>query len=76
MIWLHPSAQDYRSPRTLGAATGMTVIVVDDADAHYRRCVTTGAEVIEEPVDQPYGVREWGARDLEGQLWFFHSPQA
>lgn len=76
VIWLHPSAQDYRSPRTLGAATGMTVIVVDDADAHYRRCVSAGAEVIEEPVDQPYGVREWGARDLEGQLWFFHSPQA
>jgi MerR family transcriptional regulator, thiopeptide resistance regulator len=38
--------------------------------------VSAGAEVIEEPVDQPYGVREWGARDLEGQLWFFHSPQA
>ena len=25
------------------------------------------------PVDQGYGVREYGARDLEGQLWFFQS---
>ena len=74
VIWLHPSAEEYQSPRRLGAATGMTVIVVDDADVHYRECLARGVEVIEEPVDQPYGVREWGARDLEGQLWFFHSP--
>lgn len=74
VIWLHPSAEDYQSPRRLGAATGMTVIVVDDADAHYRQCVALGVEVVEEPVDQPYGVREWGARDPEGQLWYFHSP--
>lgn len=26
------------------------------------------------PTDQAYGVREYGARDPEGQLWFFHSP--
>ena len=25
------------------------------------------------PTDQPYGVREYGARDLEGQLRYFHS---
>jgi MerR family transcriptional regulator, thiopeptide resistance regulator len=74
VIWLHPAAADYQSPARLGAATGMTVIVVDDLDEHYQRCVAAGAEVIEEPIDQPYGVREWGARDLEGQLWYFHSP--
>lgn len=74
VIWLHPSADEYKSPESLGAATGMTVINVDDADAHYQRCTAAGAEVIEEPIDQGYGVREWGARDLEGQLWFFHSP--
>lgn len=74
VIWLHPSADEYKSPESLGAATGMTVINVDDADAHYQRCTAAGAQVIEEPTDQSYGVREWGARDLEGQLWFFHSP--
>jgi DNA-binding transcriptional MerR regulator/uncharacterized glyoxalase superfamily protein PhnB len=74
VIWLHPSATDYQSPKSLGAATGMTVIVVDNADDHYRRSLAAGAQVIEEPTDQPYGVREWGARDLEGQLRFFHSP--
>jgi MerR family transcriptional regulator, thiopeptide resistance regulator len=52
----------------------MTVVAVDDADAHHARSVTTGAEIIEAPVNQDYGVREYVARDLEGQLWFFHSP--
>lgn len=74
VIWLHPSADEYKSPESLGAATGMTVINVDDADAHHQRCKAAGAQVIEEPTDQGYGVREWGARDVEGQLWFFHSP--
>lgn len=75
VIGLHPAAsKTFRSPIALGAVTGMTVIAVDDADAHYARSVQAGAEIIEEPVDQPYGIREYGARDPEGQLWYFHSP--
>lgn len=74
VIWLHPAGEDFKSPRTLGAATSMTMLVVDDVDAHHARSVAAGAVVIEEPVDQDYGVREYGARDPEGQLWFFHSP--
>lgn len=74
VIWLHPAAEGYRSPRQLEAVTGMTVVVVEDADAHHSRSVAAGVEIIEAPVDQEYGVREYGARDLEGQLWFFHSP--
>jgi DNA-binding transcriptional MerR regulator/predicted enzyme related to lactoylglutathione lyase len=74
VIGLHPAVEGFRSPRSLGAVTGMTVIAVDDADAHHARSVEAGAEIIEEPVDQPYGIREYGARDLEGQLWYFHSP--
>ena len=74
VIWLHPSGAGYRSPRQLGAASSMTVINVDDVDAHHARAVVAGAEIIEAPVDQAYGVREYGARDPQGQLWFFHSP--
>lgn len=76
VIWLHPAAEGYRSPRTLGAVTGMTVIAVDDADAHHTRSVAAGATIVEDPVDQAYGVREYGARDPEGQLWYFQSPLA
>ena len=38
------------------------------------KSVAAGAEIIESPVDQGYGAREHGARDPEGQLWFFHAP--
>jgi uncharacterized glyoxalase superfamily protein PhnB len=69
VIGLHPAiSKEFRSPRSLGAVTAMTVIAVDDADAHYARSVQAGAEIIVEPIDQPYGIREYGARDPEGQL--------
>jgi len=74
VIWLHPAGKEYQSPRSLGGVSSMTVIAVDNADAHYAHSKEAGADIIEEPVDQPYGVREYGARDPEGQLWFFHSP--
>ncbi|MFD4246996.1 MerR family transcriptional regulator [Streptomyces sp. NPDC058525] len=73
-IWLHPSGDGYRSPRELGGVSSMVVIGVDDADAHYAYAVEHGAAILNAPVDQPYGVREYGTRDLEGHLWYFHSP--
>ena len=74
VIWLHPAGAEYRSPRSLGGVTSMTVVAVDDADAHHARSVQAGAAIVAEPRNQRYGVREYGARDLEGQLWYFHSP--
>jgi MerR family transcriptional regulator, thiopeptide resistance regulator len=75
VIGLHPAADRiYRSPRAVGAVTGMTVVAVDDADAHYARSVQAGAEIAEELVDRSYGIREYGARDPEGQIWYFQSP--
>lgn len=32
-----------------------------------------GSDAVQ-PVDQPYGQREYGARDLEGHRWWFASP--
>jgi uncharacterized glyoxalase superfamily protein PhnB len=52
----------------------MIVVGVEDADAHCTYAREHGADLLKEPVDQPYGVREYGARDLEGHLWYFHSP--
>ncbi len=75
-IWLHPSGNGYLSPRELGGVSSMIVIAVDDADAHYAYTRELGADILNAPVDQPYGGREYGARDLEGHLWFFHIPLA
>ena len=70
-IWLHPESAEYglASPRSLGAATASVVVMVDDVDAHHRYAAARGAVVVYEPVDQPYGYREYSARDLEGGLW-------
>ena len=52
----------------------MVVISVEDADAHDAYATEHGADILKAPVDQPYRVREYGARDLGGHLWYFHSP--
>jgi uncharacterized glyoxalase superfamily protein PhnB len=61
-----------------GSATAMpdandwrVYVAVDDVDAHHARAVAAGAEVIMPLTDQPYGSREYGARDLEGNPWSF-----
>ena len=72
-IWLHPESPEFglASPRSLSATTANIVVVVDDVDAHHRHAAARGADVVYEPVDQLYGYREYGVRDLEGGLWSF-----
>ncbi|MGR4883862.1 VOC family protein [Streptomyces sp. LARHCF249] len=52
-------------------------VVVEDVDAHHRRAVEHGAEVLMEPTDQNYGSRDYMARDGEGNIWSFgtYAPQ-
>ena len=73
VIWLHPESEEFRlaSPATSGTASHCMAIDVDDVDAHHLRSVAAGAEVVYQPTDMPYGVREYGARDAEGGLWSF-----
>jgi len=42
------------------------IFTTDDFDAMYERVRDTGAEVLQEPIDQPYGVRDCGFRDPAG----------
>ena len=61
-----------KSPRAVGGAnTQALCIVVDDVDAHCARARKAGAKVINEPEDQFYGDRRYGAEDPEGHHWFF-----
>ena len=39
---------------------------VNDVDAYYREIVERGAGVGRGPTDQPYGIREFGLRDVNG----------
>ncbi|MER6446899.1 glyoxalase [Streptomyces venezuelae] len=60
-----------------GAGPSGVYVVVDDVDAHHRRAVDHGAEIVMEPTDQDYGSRDYMARDAEGNVWSFgtYAPQ-
>jgi uncharacterized glyoxalase superfamily protein PhnB len=76
MIWLHRvwEEEGWVSPETSPATTGELVVRVDDVDSHCERARAAGAEIEYGPEDQPYGVREYGARDLERRRWAFVTP--
>ncbi len=46
-------------------------VAVADTDAHYKRAVAAGAEIVRELQDTDYGSREYSARDIEGNVWSF-----
>ena len=50
------------------------IFTVDDCDAAFERIQATGAEVLQEPIDQPYGVRDCAFRDPSGNQIRLGSP--
>lgn len=75
-IWLHRVTAEHQldSPLTSEVSNGGLFVYVDDVDAHYERALAAGARIDSEPIDQPYGQREYGARDIEGHRWWFATP--
>jgi uncharacterized glyoxalase superfamily protein PhnB len=43
-------------------------LATDDVDATFERLQASDAEVVQEPTDQPYGVRDCAFRDPSGNL--------
>lgn len=72
-----PEHQLMVSPRSLeGRNTQCLAVFVDDVDAHCAQARASGAEIFREPQTSDYGAeysmdRTYGAKDLEGHLWFF-----
>ncbi|MFI6478940.1 VOC family protein [Nonomuraea sp. NPDC050663] len=46
-------------------------VAVEDVDAHHDHAKAAGAHITMEPVDQPYGSRDYGCTDPEGNQWWF-----
>ncbi len=44
------------------------VLATADLDATFERLAARGAEIIQEPADQPYGIRDCAVRDPAGNL--------
>ena len=47
----------------------------DDVDATFERISAAGGEVLQEPIDQPYGVRDCAFRDPSGNMLRFNQPR-
>ena len=75
-IWLHrmTATHELDSPLRVDMAGSGLVVMVSDVDAHFARARAAGARIDSEPTDQPYGQREYGARDLENHRWWFATP--
>jgi predicted enzyme related to lactoylglutathione lyase len=53
---------------------GRLVFRIEDCDATFEQVRATGAEVIQEPLDQPYGVRDCAFRDPAGNVVRLSQP--
>jgi predicted enzyme related to lactoylglutathione lyase len=51
------------------------IFQTDDCDATFERIRSAGAEVLQEPIDMPYGVRDCAFRDPSGNMLRFGQPQ-
>ncbi len=76
-IVLHPPATDpgisETERRTIlelmaKGSWGALTLASDDLDALFEQLVERGADVVQEPMDQPYGVRDCAFRDPSGNL--------
>jgi len=76
VIWLHAVTEEHQmaTPRHSTQSHGGLEVIVDDVDAHYARSKASGVHIDRPPTDQAYGLREYGARDLENHRWWFSTP--
>jgi PhnB protein len=71
VIMLGCPGASYRNPKSLGGVTTNIYVYVDDVDKHFERAKGAGARILQEPADQFYGDRRYGAADPEGHEWYF-----
>ncbi len=57
---------DAMPPADTGFHSWFGYLMVDDADAEYARAVAAGAEITKVLGDQPWGMREFGLRTVDG----------
>ena len=70
-IMLGAPGDGYQNPAHSGHVHSQVMVYVDDVDAHFARARAAGATILDEPADQFYGDRRYGAADPEGHHWFF-----
>ena len=70
--WPTPGVTDHERATILelmakGSYFGVN-LATDDLDGTFAKLEASGAEVVQEPTDQPYGVRDCAIRDPDGNM--------
>ena len=65
---LATQAQEFWGGRWALAARTRGRTTIRDVDAAFEQLQARGVEVVQEPIDQPYGVRDCALRDPAGNL--------
>jgi uncharacterized glyoxalase superfamily protein PhnB len=78
-LMLHPQgehAQEFAGQR-MGVGIHLQ-LRVDDIDAFHRHCIEEGAflSVSGDPVDQPWGWREFALKDPDGYVWSIYEDRS
>jgi uncharacterized glyoxalase superfamily protein PhnB len=70
-VELSQASSERPTPKVLGHTSQSIIVTVDNVDSHYLRALASGALIIAEPEDKPWGLRQYTAEDLDGHLWEF-----
>ncbi|GII64281.1 lyase [Sphaerisporangium krabiense] len=71
-----PADQEALTALLAKGLLGGAVFATDDCDAAFAHIRDSGAEVVQEPIDQPYGVRDCAFRDPAGNMLRFAQQPA
>jgi uncharacterized glyoxalase superfamily protein PhnB len=58
----------------LGDHSCVAYLRVDNVDEFYRRAIAAGADVLQAPRDEPWGMREFGLRSSDGHRFMLGQP--
>jgi len=70
-----PADRDTIRDLVAKGSVGGVIFETDDCRATFERVRAAGAEVLQEPIEQPYGVIDCAFRDPSGNMIRFSQPQ-
>ena len=72
---ISPADRDAMAALVAEGLLAGVIFATDDCDATFEQLRAAGAEVLQEPIDQPYGVRDCAFRDPAGNMLRFSQPR-
>ena len=73
---ISPADRDAMAALVAKVLLAGVIFATDDCDATFEQLRAAGAEVLQEPIDQPYGVRDCAFRDPAGNMLRFSQPRS